>query len=46
MRYLANDVEPEFSGRRNLATVAMVEACEVASDEGRIVDFQQFLEEA
>jgi len=24
----------------------MVEACEVASDEGRIVDFQQFLEEA
>ena len=45
-QYLSEDVEPEFSGRNNLATMAMVEGCGVASDKGRIVDFKQYLEQA
>ena len=43
--YLRKGIEPEFSGRNNLATVAMVEGCGVASEEGRVVDFKQYLEE-
>ncbi len=43
--YLANGAEPENSGRNNLKTVAMVEGCGVASDEGRMIDFQQYLNE-
>jgi predicted dehydrogenase len=42
--YINNDEEPEFSGRQNLTTVAMVEAMGVASDEGRIIDFDEFLQ--
>ncbi|MEC8993430.1 MAG: Gfo/Idh/MocA family oxidoreductase [Candidatus Latescibacterota bacterium] len=42
--YLENDIEPEFSGRQNLTTVAMVEAMGVASDEGRIISFDEFLQ--
>ena len=42
--YVINDVEPEFSGARNLVTVAMVEAMGVASDQGRIIDFEDYLE--
>jgi len=45
-KYLSDGVEPEFSGRNNLATVAMVEGCGVASEEGRVVDFKQYLAEA
>ena len=45
-KYLSEDVEPGFSGRNNLVTVAMVEACEAASDEGRVIDFQHYLDEA
>ena len=43
--YLRKGIEPEFSGRNNLTTVAMVEGCGVASEEGRVVDFKQYLEE-
>ena len=42
--YVINDVEPDFSGAGNLVTVAMVEAMGVASDEGRIIDFKDYLE--
>ena len=42
--YINDDEEPEFSGRQNLTTVAMVEAMGVASDEGRIIDFDEFLQ--
>ncbi len=42
--YVLRDVEPEFSGRQNLTTVAMVEAMGVASDEGRIIDFAEYLQ--
>jgi hypothetical protein len=36
--YVERDEEPPSSGRRNLWTVAMVEAGGVSSDEDRIVD--------
>jgi hypothetical protein len=41
--YVEKNAEPEFSGRRNLTTVAMVEAMGVASDEGRIIEFEEYL---
>jgi predicted dehydrogenase len=41
--YVEQDIEPEFSGRQNLTTVAMVEAMGVASDESRVIDFDEFL---
>ena len=41
--YIKRGVEPEFSGRQNLTTVAMVEAMGVSSDEGRIIDFDEYL---
>ena len=43
-RYIAEGVEPEFSGRKNLTTVGMVEGLGVSSDEGRVIDFQAFLQ--
>jgi predicted dehydrogenase len=42
-RYVTEGVEPEFGGHNNLTTMALVEAVGVASDEGRVVDFQKFL---
>ncbi len=44
-KYITEGIEPPFSGRQKLKTVALVEASSVASDEGRIVDFQQYLKE-
>ena len=41
--YLNGGDEPFNSGRNNLTTVAMVEGCGVASDEGRVIDFQEYL---
>ena len=41
--YIEHDTEPEFSGRQNLTTVAMVEAMGIASDEGRMVAFDEYL---
>ena len=43
--YLSGGEEPEFSGRNNLTTVAMVEGCGVASEQGRVLDFQEYLAE-
>lgn len=40
--YVEQGVEPEFSGRRNLTTVAMVEAMGAASDSSRIIDFDHY----
>ncbi len=42
-RYVAEGVEPDFGGRQNLTTVALVEGMGVSSDEGRVIDFQAFL---
>ena len=42
--YINDGVEPEVSGRRNLTTVALVEAMGVASDEGSIIDFGEYLQ--
>ena len=42
-RYVTEGVEPDFSGRQNLTTLAMVEGMGVASDKGRVLDFQAFL---
>ncbi len=42
-RYATEGIEPGFGGHKNLATVALVEGIGVASDEGRVVDFQAFL---
>ena len=44
-RYLNEGVEPEFSGRNNLTTVAMVEGCGAASERGEVIDFQTYLAE-
>ena len=43
-KYLSDGVEPEFSGRNNLTTVAMVEGCGAASEHGVVVDFKTYLE--
>ena len=43
--YLSGGEEPEFSGRNNLTTVAMVEGCGVAAEQGRVLDFQEYLAE-
>ena len=40
--YLEQNQEPEFSGRRNLTTVALVEAMGAASDRSEVIDFQQY----
>lgn len=42
--YIKEGVEPDVSGRRNLTTVALVEAMGVASDEGQIIDFEEYLQ--
>jgi len=42
--YVEKNEEPEFSGPNNLITVAMVEAMGVASDEGWVIDFEDYLE--
>jgi predicted dehydrogenase len=42
-RYLADGVEPEFSGRHNLKTVAMIEGLGISSDEGRMVTLKEML---
>jgi len=44
-KYITENIEPHFSGRENLKTLALVEASGVASDEGRIIDFQKYLKE-
>jgi len=44
-KYITNGIEPSFSGKQNLKTIALVEASGVASDKGRIVDFHQYLQE-
>lgn len=44
--YLDGREEPFNSGRNNLATVAMVEGCGVASEEGRVIDFREYLNNA
>ncbi|MSS73506.1 MAG: Gfo/Idh/MocA family oxidoreductase [Candidatus Latescibacteria bacterium] len=42
-RYVTEGIEPAFGGHNNLTTMALVEAVGVASDEGRVVDFQAYL---
>ena len=42
--YIRDGVEPSFSGRRNLVTIAMVEAVGVASDGGVVLDFEDFMQ--
>jgi predicted dehydrogenase len=41
--YVTDGVEPDFSGPKNLATMALVEGLCVASDEGKVIDFQEFM---
>ena len=43
-RYVSEGVEPEFGGHENLTTVALVEAVGLSSDEGRVVDFREYLQ--
>lgn len=42
--YVEKGEEPAFSGPNNLITVAMVEAMGVASDEGWVIEFEDYLE--
>jgi len=44
-KYITENIEPPFSGRENLKTIALVEASGAASDEGKIIDFQKYLKE-
>ena len=44
-KYITEGIEPVFSGRENLKTIALVEASGAASDEGKIIDFQKYLKE-
>ena len=45
-KYINDDVEPEFAGKNNLTTVALVEGLGVSSDEGRIIDVKEYLTQA
>ena len=42
-RYVTEGVEPEFGGRRNLTTMALVEGVGIASDESRVVEISSLL---
>jgi predicted dehydrogenase len=44
-RYVLEGVEPEFSGRENLATVALVECLGAAADRGEVLDFDEYVAE-
>lgn len=41
-RYVEEGIEPPFSGRHNLVVVALVEALGIASDQGKVLDFEEF----
>ncbi len=41
--YVTGGSEPDFGGHRNLATVGMVEGIGTASDEGRVIDFHEYM---
>jgi predicted dehydrogenase len=42
-KYVTDGTEPDFGGPRNLATVGMVEGIGTASNEGRVIDFHEYL---
>ncbi len=42
-KYISQGVEPPFSGRQNLKTIALVEASGIASDEGKIIEVSEDL---
>ncbi|MCK4245168.1 MAG: Gfo/Idh/MocA family oxidoreductase [Candidatus Omnitrophica bacterium] len=42
-KYITEGVEPPFSGRENLKTIALVEASGIASDEGKIIEVSEDL---
>lgn len=42
--YINKGIEPDFSGRKNLITVGMVEGLGVSSDEGRVIDFKAYIQ--
>ena len=42
---LETESEPEIGGRDNLATMALVEACYRSSNEGRVVEIEEVLDE-
>lgn len=42
-RYVEEGVEPPFSGKHNLVVVALVEALGMASDQGAVLDFEQYV---
>ena len=44
-KYITENIMPPFSGKENLKTIALVEASGAASDEARIIDFQEYLKE-
>ena len=42
-RYIVDDIEPAYSGRRNLTTVALIEAFGVSSETREIVDLADYM---
>ena len=44
-RYIGEGIEPEFGGHQNLYTVGLVEAVGIASDEARVIDFADFVDQ-
>ena len=41
--YVLNDVEPSFSGPRNLATVGLINALGASSEQGVVIDFDEYM---
>ena len=41
--YVLNDVEPPFSGPRNLATVGLINALGASSEQGVVIDFDEYM---
>ena len=41
-KYITEGIEPAFSGKQNLRTIALIEASGIASDERRIIDFNEY----
>ena len=39
--YVLNDVEPSFSGPRNIATVGLINALGASSEQGVVIDFRR-----
>ena len=42
-RYVTQDIEPPYSGRRNLTTVALIEGFGISSERGEVVELADYM---